>query len=161
MAHDIFLKIDGIDGESPDSQHKNEIQVLNWNWGITQESSMQSGSGLGTGRATVHDLQFEHYIDRASPNLMKYCLSGKHIPEAKLVMRKAGGTPLEYLKLTLNDLIVSSVMPAGSSSDEQNPREMVRLSFSKVKQEYVVQNQQGGSGGTVTAQYDIKANKEV
>ena len=156
MAHDIFLKIDGIDGESPDAQHKNEIQVLNWKWGITQESSMQSGSGLGTGRATVHDLEFEHYIDRASPNLMKYCLSGKHIPEAKLVMRKAGGTPLEYLKLTLND---SSVMPAGSSTDEQNPREMVRLSFSRVKQEYVVQNQQGGSGGTVTAEHDIKANK--
>lgn len=161
MAHDIFLKIDGIEGESLDSAHKNEISVLNWNWGITQESSMHSGSGLGTGRATVSDLQFEHYIDRSSPNLMKYCLSGKHIPQAVLVMRKAGGSPLEYLKVTMNDLIVSSVMPSGNSQSEENPREMIRLSFSKVKQEYTVQNQQGGSAGTITAGYDFKQNKEA
>jgi type VI secretion system secreted protein Hcp len=40
-------------------------------------------------------------------------------------------------------------------------REQVHLSFSRVKQEYVVQNHQGGSGGAVTASYDIKGNKEV
>ncbi|EAR4994616.1 type VI secretion system tube protein Hcp, partial [Salmonella enterica subsp. enterica serovar Typhimurium] len=28
MAYDIFLKIDGIDGESMDDKHKNEIEVL-------------------------------------------------------------------------------------------------------------------------------------
>jgi type VI secretion system secreted protein Hcp len=30
MAQDIFLKINGIDGESPDSAHKSEIEVLSW-----------------------------------------------------------------------------------------------------------------------------------
>jgi type VI secretion system secreted protein Hcp len=39
-------------------------------------------------------------------------------------------------------------------------KERVRLSFSKIKQEYSVQNAQGGSGGAVTAGYDIKGNKE-
>ncbi|GAB0954928.1 hypothetical protein KU15F63_41100 [Escherichia coli] len=28
MSYDIFLKIDGIDGESMDDKHKNEIEVL-------------------------------------------------------------------------------------------------------------------------------------
>ncbi|EIN7101542.1 type VI secretion system tube protein Hcp, partial [Salmonella enterica subsp. enterica serovar Anatum] len=28
MSYDIFLKIDGIDGESMDNKHKNEIEVL-------------------------------------------------------------------------------------------------------------------------------------
>ncbi|EAM9281593.1 type VI secretion system tube protein Hcp, partial [Salmonella enterica] len=27
MSYDIFLKIDGIDGESMDNKHKNEIEV--------------------------------------------------------------------------------------------------------------------------------------
>ncbi|EBF6626576.1 type VI secretion system tube protein Hcp, partial [Salmonella enterica subsp. enterica serovar Braenderup] len=27
MSYDIFLKIDGIDGESMDDKHKNEIEV--------------------------------------------------------------------------------------------------------------------------------------
>ncbi|MCY1221512.1 Protein hcp1 [compost metagenome] len=161
MAQDIFLKINGIDGESQDSSHKNEIEVLAWDWSIEQQSTMHAGSGGGAGKATVSDLTFEHYIDRASPNLMKYCLTGKHINEAVLVVRKAGGNPLEYLKLTMTDVIVTKVSPRGSVDDEVRMREQVALSFSRVKQEYVVQNAQGGSGGAVTAGYDIKGNKEA
>jgi len=161
MAQDIFLKIDGIDGESQDDKHKNEIEVLNWNWEISQESSMHAGSGGGAGKASVADLWFQHGIDRASPNLMKYALTGKHIDQAVLVMRKAGGNPLEYLKITMNDVLVTRVKPSGSKNGEEKSLEEVSLSFAKVKQEYVVQNAQGGSGGAVTASYDIKGNKEA
>ncbi|MBU9475975.1 Hcp family type VI secretion system effector [Burkholderia multivorans] len=161
MAQDIFLKIDGINGESLDDKHKDEIEILNWDWEILQESSMHSGSGGGAGKATVKDLTFEHNIDRASPNLMKYALTGKHIDQAVLVMRKAGGNPLEYLKLTMSDVIVTRVKPSGSKAGEEKSRETVSLSFSTVKQEYVVQNAQGGSGGAVTASFDIKGNKEA
>lgn len=161
MSYDIFLKIDGIDGESMDDKHKNEIEVLSWRWNIHQESTMHAGSGLGSGKVSVTNLSFEHYIDRASPNLFKYCSSGKHIPQAILVMRKAGGNPLEYLKYTFTDLIIAMVSPSGSQGGEIASRESIELSFSTVKQEYVVQNQQGGSGGTITAGYDFKANKEI
>ncbi|MCB5206526.1 Hcp family type VI secretion system effector [Methylovorus mays] len=160
MAQDIFLKINGIDGESQDSSHKNEIEVLTWDWQILQESNMHAGSGGGAGKATVKDLNFSHYVDRSSPNLMKFCLTGKHIQEAVLVVRKAGGSPLEYLKITMSDVVITNVMPSGSSSDERIVED-VSLSFAKVKQEYTVQNQQGGSGGAVTAGYDIKLNKEA
>jgi type VI secretion system secreted protein Hcp len=160
MAQDIFLKLTGVEGESSDATHKNDIAVLNWNGGITQESTMHAGSGGGAGKATVHDLVFEHFIDRSSPNLSKYCLTGKPITEALLTVRKAGGSPLEYLKIKMTEVIVSSVHPSGSSSEERI-RETVGLSFSKVTEEYVVQNAQGGSGGTVTATFDIKGNKEA
>uniref|UniRef100_UPI0009AA6CCD Hcp family type VI secretion system effector n=1 Tax=Salmonella enterica TaxID=28901 RepID=UPI0009AA6CCD len=162
-------------GESMDDKHKNEIEVLSWRWNIHQESTMHAGSGLGSGKVyhcnnqicesvlevSVTNLSFEHYIDRASPNLFKYCASGKHIPQAILVMRKAGGNPLEYLKYTFTDLIIAMVSPSGSQGGEIASRESIELSFSTVKQEYVVQNQQGGSGGTITAGYDFKANKEI
>lgn len=161
MAQDIFIKINGIDGESLDADHKNEIEVLNWKWNIHQEANMHSGSGGGAGKATVDDLEFIHLVDRSSPNLMKYCLTGKHIDEAKLTVRKAGGTPLEYLKLTLSDVVVTQVQPYGSSEDSVRVSERVRLSFARVKQEYTVQNAQGGSGGAVTAGYDIQKNKEA
>ncbi|BFG73743.1 Hcp family type VI secretion system effector [Paraburkholderia terrae] len=160
MAQDIFIKINGIDGESQDAAHKNEIEVRSWGWQILQQSNMHMGSGGGAGKATVEDLAFEHLVDRASPNLMKYCLTGKHIDQAVLTVRKAGGNPLEYLKLTMSDVIVTQVQPSGSNTDD-GIREQIRLSFAKVKQEYVVQNAQGGSGGAVTAGYDIKLNKEA
>lgn len=160
MAQDIFLKINGIDGESQDNDHKNEIEVLDWSWAIIQESNMHSGSGGGAGKATVEDLEFQHFVDRSSPNLMKYCLTGKHIDEAVLTVRKAGGNPLEYLKITMNDVVVTKVQPYGSSKESVRVNERVRLSFARVKQEYTVQNAQGGSGGAVTASYDIQKNKE-
>ncbi|MGJ7578653.1 Hcp family type VI secretion system effector [Variovorax sp. RHLX14] len=160
MSQDIFLKINGIEGESQDAAHKSEIEVLSFSWKVLQESTMHAGSGGGAGKATVEDLEFEHYIDRSSPNLMKYCLTGKHVQEAVLTVRKAGGAPLDYLKFTFSDVIVTSVQPFGSNSDDLRVRERVRLSFSKIKQEYAVQNAQGGSGGAVTAAYDIKGNKE-
>lgn len=160
MAQDIFMKINGIDGESMDSAHKNEIEVLSWTWQILQESNMHQGSGGGSGKATVKDLTFVHSVDRSSPNLMKFCLTGKHIPEAKLVVRKSGGNPLEYLKITMTDVLITNVQPAGAASEE-SIKETVSLSFAKVKHEYTVQNQQGGSGGAVTAGYDIKLNKEA
>ncbi|VXB38474.1 Protein hcp1 [Burkholderia sp. 8Y] len=160
MAQDIFIKINGIDGESQDSAHKNEIEVKSWGWEISQQSNMHMGSGGGAGKATVEDLAFVHLVDRASPNLMKYCLTGKHIDQAVLTVRKAGGNPLEYLKITMSDVIVTRVAPSGSNTDN-GITESVRLSFAKVKQEYVVQNAQGGSGGAVTAGYDIKLNKEA
>lgn len=161
MSQDMFIKINGIDGESQDSAHNNEIDVLFWSWNVSQESTMHTGSGGGTGKAQVGDLEFEHYVDRATANLFKYCVTGKHIPEAKLTIRKAGGTPLEYYKITMTDVVITMVEPSGRSTDEVKNREKVRLSFAKVKTEYTVQNQQGGSGGAVTAGYDIQKNKEA
>ena len=160
MAQDMFIKIAGIGGESQDADHKDEIDVVHWEWQIKQASNMHAGSGGGAGKATISDLYFEHYADRASPNLMKYCLTGKHINEAVLVTRKAGGSPLGYMKITMNDIIVTLVHPVSAQGDERI-REQVGLSFAKVKQEYSIQNAQGGSGGAVTASFDIKANKEL
>jgi type VI secretion system secreted protein Hcp len=151
MSNDTFLKIDGITGESQDAHHPNEIEVLNWSWKMSQQSSMLSGSGGGVAKASVDDLVVFHRLDRASPNLMAYCLTGRHVPTAVLTMRKAGGTPIDFLKIVMNDVIVSGV-------DMSPNYEQIRLSFARVKQEYSVQNAMGGSGGVITATFDIKRN---
>jgi type VI secretion system secreted protein Hcp len=98
---DMFIKINGIAGESRDESHPDEIQINSWRWKIAQKSSMLSGSGGGAGKATINDLEFVHQIDRASPNLMRYCLTGRHVPMAVLTTRKSGGTPLDFLKITM------------------------------------------------------------
>jgi type VI secretion system secreted protein Hcp len=160
MAQDIFLKLTGIDGESTDASHPNEIEVVTWDWSVSQQSNIHMGSGGGAGKCTVDDLTFEHYIDRATPNLIQFCLTGKHIDSAVLVVRKAAGTPLEYLKITMEDVLVTRVKPV-SNVNMQLPREEVSLSFARVNQEYFIQNAQGGSAGTVSMGYDIKLNKAI
>src|SRR6476660_2723852 len=98
MAVDMFIKIDTVDGESKDSKHKGEIDVLAWSWGMSNSGSAHTGGGAGAGKVNVQDLSFTKYIDKSSPDLMLACCNGKHFPDANLVVRKAGEKPLEYLK---------------------------------------------------------------
>ncbi len=151
MSNDVFVKIEGITGESQDAMHPGEIQVADWTWKMSQQSSMMSGSGGGAAKATVEDLVFFHQIDRASPNLMSHCLTGKHVPKVVLTMRKAGGLPVDFLRITMRDVVVTGVEMSASY-------EQVRLSFASIRQEYLVQNAQGGSSGVVTGMFDIKQN---
>ncbi|UDQ82688.1 type VI secretion system tube protein Hcp [Erwinia rhapontici] len=102
-------------------------------------------------------MYFDHRLDKASPNLLQYCLTGKHIPEVVLTVRKAGGSPLEYLRVTLEEVIITRVESFGYDT-MRSPREKVGLSFSRVKMDYVLQNAEGGMAGTVSMGYDIKAN---
>ena len=77
MAVDIFIKIGDIKGESMDKAHKDEIDVLNWSWGMAQSGNMHVGGGGGAGKVNIQDLSLTKYVDKASPNLMMHCASGK------------------------------------------------------------------------------------
>ena len=126
---DYFLKIDGIAGGSSDEQHKGELDVVSWSWGVTQSGSMAFGSGGGEGKANFSDFSFTHRVDKASPVLLKACATGEHIKEAILIARKAGGeTTQEFLKLTISDVLVSSYRNSGSSVPTRSiPTEAVLL----------------------------------
>jgi type VI secretion system secreted protein Hcp len=163
MAVDMFMKIDDIKGESIDDKHKDEIEIVAWSWGLTQSGTTHSGTGGGAGKVHVNDLSFTKYIDRSSPILMKYCCSGKHLKTAVLVVRKAGGDkPLEYLKLTLEDLIISSVSTGGSGGEDRLT-ENVAINFARVKHEYTPQKGGGSGAGdaSIPVGWDIAANKEI
>lgn len=131
--------------------------MIRWGWTVQQPANMHSGSGGGGGKAAIDDLHFSHQFDKASTTLLQCCLSGKHIPEAVLTVRKAGGSPLEYLRIILQQVIVTRVEPFGYDN-MATPLEKVRLSFAHIKMDYVLQNAQGKTAGTVGMGFDIKAN---
>ena len=157
MASDIFAKLGDIKGESGDSKHKDEIEVLSYSWGVTNAGSMAHGGGGGEGKATFHDLSFVHNIDKASPVLMQTCATGVHIKEATITHRKAGKGQQEYLVVKMNDVIVTGVTHGGSGDGDS---ENVSLSFAKVALEYKPQKPDGSLDAGVFFKYDLKANKE-
>jgi type VI secretion system secreted protein Hcp len=161
MAVDMFIKIGDIKGESVDHAHKEEIDVLAWSWGMSQQGTMHQGGGGGAGKVNVQDLSFTKHVDKASPNLYKFCCSGKHYPEATLTMRKAGDKPLEYLVMKLTDVLISSVSTGGSGGEDRLT-ENVTLNFAKVKVSYQPQKKDGSKdGGPVDMGWDIEANTEL
>lgn len=159
MAVDMFIKIDDIKGESADAAHKDEIDVLSWSWGMSQSGSAQVGGGGGTGKVEVQNLSFAKYVDRASPNLMKLCCNGKHFKKAMLVVRKAGGKPLEYIKLELTDGLIASISTGGSGGEDRLTENVV-LNFASFKYEYTPQKADGSGDAAIPAQWNIATNAE-
>ncbi len=157
---DYFLKIEGIEGESTDDKHKDEIDVLSWSWGETNTGSHGGRGGGGAGKVSMQDYNFVMQCNKATPKLMLACAAGTHIPKAELACRKAGGEQEEYLKITFTDLLVSSYQTGGSTGDVV-PVDQVSLNYSKIEFEYKPQDSKGGLGSAIKAGWDVKANKKV
>lgn len=160
MSVDYFLKIPGCDGDSADNTYKNAIDVLAWSWGMTQSGSMHIAGGGGSGKVSVHDLSITKRIDKASTVMMQKCCSGKHFPEAELICRKAGDTPIEYWKIKMKEVLISSMSSGGSSGDE-TITENSTLNFAKFEVEFTPQNADGSAGAAATHGWDIRANVET
>jgi type VI secretion system secreted protein Hcp len=158
---DYFLKIDGIDGESPDEKHKNEIQVESWSWGETQTGTGAYGGGHGAGKVQMRDFNFTMKVNKSSPKLMQACATGEHIKKAVLTCRKAGKEQQEYLKWTFGDLVISSYQTGGSGGADVIPMDQISFNFATVEVEYKEQKPDGTLGGAIKAGYDIKKQKAV
>lgn len=143
MAVDMFLDIEGeISGEAQDAKHKKEIDVLAWSWGMSNSGSFHVGGGGGSGKANFQDLSVTKWVDVASPILQLYCANGDHFTKAVLVCRKAGKKPLEYIKITMEKVMVTSVSTGGSGGEDRLT-ENISLNFANVKYEYVQQKPDG------------------
>lgn len=185
MAFDSFLKIDGIKGESADAKHKGEIDILSFSFGASQTGTHSSGGGGGAGKVQIHDIHFTKKVDASSPLLFLNCANGAHIKEANLVVRKAGGTQLEFLKIKLTDVLVSSIKPHGEGEQNERrggakgsyqtleagavrswgdevPFEDLSLNFAKIEYSYQPQGSDGkAQGGPILAGWDVKGNQKV
>lgn len=159
MAVDMFLKMPPIKGEAQDKTHKDDMDVLAWSWGMSNSGSAHIGGGAGSGKVNVHDLSVTKWVDKASCDLMKAACNGRHFDEAKLVVRKAGTNPLEYITITMNKVFVTSVSTGGSGGEDRLT-ENVTLNFAKVKVEYKQQDDKGSVGATPNMTWDISKNAE-
>lgn len=159
MAVDMFLKLDGIKGESQDSKHKEEIEILGWSWGVNQQTVVGAGGGAGAGKVQIADLHINKKVDASSPNLISSCCGGKHFKTATLTVRKAGGDQQDYLKLNLEEVFITSVVPGGSSNDV--PTESLSLNFGKFKYAYAPQKADGSLEAAIEAGWDVKKNVKV
>lgn len=161
MSVDIFLKVDGIDGNSQDDKHKNEIDILAWGWGMVQSGTTHMGPGGGSGKVSVADITFTKYVDKATHSLVKHCCNGKHIKNAKLTVRKAGGdSQVEFLVIEMEDIIVTSYSTGGSQDGADRVEENISFNFANFKVNYTEQLIDGTAGARSSAGWDMAKNKE-
>lgn len=155
-AVDYFLQIDGIDGESMDSQHPGTIEIDSFSWGVSNAGTMGHGGGGGSGKASFQDFHFTSKVSKASPKLMLAVAKGEHIPRAILFVRKSGGNQQDYYIIRLEDVMVTSYQSSAGGSSGDVPTDQFSLNFSKIEFEYKPQNADGSLGEAVRASWDLK-----
>ena len=100
---DIYLKINGIEGESQESKHDKWIDVLNFTHGSVQ--SVQTGSPDAAGRGIFEPIVFKHVVDKATPNIQEACMNGSRIKMAELhFCRAIAGKQEVVYKVKFEDL---------------------------------------------------------
>lgn len=87
---DYFLKIPGAAGESMDSKHKGEIDVLSWSWGV-------STSG---GQPSFEPFSWTQGLDSSFTPLFLGLVNDTAFTSAQLTVRRASGiSPVEFFKM--------------------------------------------------------------
>src|SRR5262245_62000800 len=158
MAESMWIKIDGVDGEATDDKHQKEIDVDSYSWGMVHPVD-PGGSGQSAGESTASQLTVTKTVDKATPNLMKFCMNAKSFGKVILTCRKRGENPIEYLKVTMKIAWRASEKGSGGGDGvigvEKDP-----FALQAVEVEYTPQKDDGTADGAVTMKWDFAANKE-
>jgi type VI secretion system secreted protein Hcp len=164
MAFDAFVKIDGIDGESSDDAHKGEIEIISYSLGATQAggaSTSRTGGQTGA-RADIGEFTITKVLETSTPNLFKFCCSGKHIAKIVISICGASESKQTYMQYTLTDAVVSSHRAIGATSAEgARPLEEVSFRFGTISLAYTPYDNTGKAGAAIKAGWDLGANKAL
>lgn len=158
MAYDVFLKLDGIEGESTDKQHPGWIEILNYDLDVSQTVSRTASSagGAGAERADFSVFGFTKLLDKASPKLALACAAGSHIDTVTVDLCRAGGDKVRFMQYTFSNCIISSFT---TSSDGGFPEDDVAFNFGKIQWCYTLQNRAGGwAAGNVATAWSLEKN---
>jgi type VI secretion system secreted protein Hcp len=164
MAIDSYLQIDGLKGESTDSDHKDWIEILSFSHAISQPASAtgSSAGGGSVGRAKHDDFVVTKNVDLASPKLYEMCSSGKHIKKVVIeLMRASGDSRVKYMVVEMDQVAISTVH-LNTAESEDLPFESVSFSYGVIKWTYTQQKRADGSkGGNVTGGWNVAENKAI
>jgi type VI secretion system secreted protein Hcp len=149
----VFLKLEGIPGESQDRRHANEIDITAWSLGVTNSGSAHTGGGGGSGRASFTDLAVTKIVDQATPALMLAAAKGRHLASGRLTVTSGGPRPTEYLVVELEDVVVTSCLLADTAEPDR-PVENLVLAYGKIHLAYTQQSSSGGVGAVSEMTWD-------
>lgn len=167
MSADIYIKIDGIDGESTDVDHKGWIEIQNISTGITlpfsNSSYSASGGGTNTGRADFDYITFSKFLEKSSVKLQEFCGTGKTAPKAEIHFCQAGDGDAKhvYMKYILKDVVIANYSVSASKHDVDRPMESVSLAYGNVEMGYTNLEDEGKAGAEAKFEYSLKENKKV
>ena len=159
MGIEIFLKLDGITGESTKSGAEGWIELFSFSNGASNHSSVAFGTGSGAGKVDLSSVSVQKQLDVSSPFLFANCCAGTHIATGNMICREAtGGTTTQvYFQYDFTEVFVDSVSWGGSAGGGK-PSESVSLSAKSLMITYTPQNADGSLGTQIPKGWNQTTN---
>jgi type VI secretion system secreted protein Hcp len=156
---EMFLWIDGIQGESIDSERGKWIEIQNWSWHTHNQIRWDMNQGGQSTKAKVNEITVNKVCDQASVTLHRYCLTGKHFKKGRIICRKNDGEKkLEYLTVELEDVMIQKVSWSGQG-EAQAVTEIVEICFADFTLKYKPQRDSGDADGEMHFRYNIQTQE--
>ncbi|MDR2864360.1 MAG: type VI secretion system tube protein Hcp [Spirochaetaceae bacterium] len=163
MASTYFLQLDGIEGLSGDKGHEKWIEVISFQHGSKQNTSIER-SGDVSGRGQFTPFEFVHAVDKATPKLQSYCVTGQKIGKATFqYSRVVAGAQVPVYEVVLENCRVAkaeveTISVDGKDDLSRQPVEKVSLVAGKITWKVVPIKADGSKDGAIEASFDQLAN---
>lgn len=154
----IYMKFDGIDGESKDKDHDKWSDVLSFSKGIHKAGAGATGQSRRRGIATLEDIQVTKEVDKSSPKLSEAVLGGKVFPKVEIhnTTTYGEGAHVTFYKIELKDVMVSSQSFSASGGGNAVPVESFSLNYSEIKETYIEYDSKGSKKGNVEYSWKVE-----
>jgi len=159
----IYLKLDGVDGESVKDGHEKWIEVLSFSWGAMSPTSVAQGGGLAAGTVSLGEMNVVCASGKASLLLLHFLTKGKHFGEITVDFTKATGEDTEgvWWQIKSTSGFITSYSNSAQGGDyEQPPSDSVTIALGEYTQEIWEQKTEGGALESCGSHgFDIKKKK--
>ena len=153
----LFIKFDGIDGESKDKDHKGWTDLNSFSWGVSKAGEGATGQTRRRGIATVHDINCSKEYDKSSPKLSEAVLTGKVFPKVEIHNTATfGDARAAFMKFELKNVAVTHCDMSAAGQGDAVPSESFSLNFDELKQTYVEYDNKGSKKGNVEMTWKVE-----
>lgn len=145
-------------GESEEDGHKGDdgwIEISDWDWEITSDSSSGKGQGSSVGKPITEGFNFTHYYDKSSTVLMSMIVMGKNFESVTIDMLKqiGSGKPELFLQITARDVFITKVGTKGN--EDGSVSQDVSFTFKQVAMGYKKQKDDGKMAAAKFARWNV------
>ncbi len=156
MLAGMFIKFDGVDGETQNKDHIGWCDALSF----SQGQSLPDGSiGLRQrGNVVFEDIVVIKELDKASPKLAEAVCNGNVFPrvEIHLTTTYTVAGNVTYYAYELKNVQIVSYRIGGSGYSEHIPTEEISLSFEEIKVTYTEIDEGGRPKGNVEYEWRVE-----
>ena len=136
MSVAMFIKMDGITGETKNYDYKGWSDVVSWSWGMS--SNRDSARLHDDDKTSFKEISITKRIGMDSTDIMLLFAQGKTIKNIEFIIIPVVGArdaKQKYLSMRMENVVIKSITTGGSAAEDFFKENIVLL-FDKIRFEY-------------------------